>query len=134
MPANERPDNLDEVFRKSAQEYFRKHKDGPAPPESVPQATQRMITVSSFSLIEVDRPDVHHFNELRVKYPSKGRRPGEVVPDAREDGRRDLDFNEPVFEVFILFQSSERQFVVLAGMNGEVGTLGSNPIGDIARH
>jgi len=52
--------------------------------ESTPQATQREITLSSFALIRVSRPDVQCFNELLVQYPRPGRDPevpGQVVPD-----------------------------------------------------
>jgi Uma2 family endonuclease len=50
--------------------------------EATPQATQRKITLESFDLIEVERPDFHTFNELLVQYPrGKNRKPGQVVPD-----------------------------------------------------
>lgn len=52
--------------------------------ESTPQATQRKITLESFDLIHVARPDVQCFNELLVQYPRAGEdadRPGQVVPD-----------------------------------------------------
>lgn len=51
--------------------------------ESTPQATQREITLSSFALVRVSRPDVQCFNELLVQYPrgEDASRPGQVVPD-----------------------------------------------------
>jgi Putative restriction endonuclease len=52
--------------------------------ESTPHATQRKITLESFDLIHVARPDVQCFNELLVQYPRPGQnpdKPGQVVPD-----------------------------------------------------
>jgi|SRR5579883_869511 len=52
--------------------------------ESTTQATQREITLESFALIRVSRPDVQCFNELCVIYPIPGKdpdSPGQVVPD-----------------------------------------------------
>lgn len=52
--------------------------------ESTPQATQRKITLESFDLIHVSRPDVQCFNELLVQYPIPNKdidKPGQVVPD-----------------------------------------------------
>ncbi len=50
--------------------------------ESTPQATQRKITLESFDMVRVHRPDVHVYNELLVQYPRKGsKKPGQVVPD-----------------------------------------------------
>ncbi len=52
--------------------------------ESTPQATQREITLASFALVRVSRPEVQCFNELLVQYPRPDRgadRPGQVVPD-----------------------------------------------------
>jgi Uma2 family endonuclease len=52
--------------------------------ESLPQATQREITLASFALVRVSRPDIQCFNELLVQYPRAGQdadRPGQVVPD-----------------------------------------------------
>jgi Uma2 family endonuclease len=52
--------------------------------ESVEQATQRKITVESFDLVQVHRPDVQTFNELLVQYPDpngRTRKPRQVVPD-----------------------------------------------------
>ncbi len=52
--------------------------------ESTPQATQREITLASFALVRVSRPEVQCFNELLVQYPRPGHgadRPGQVVPD-----------------------------------------------------
>jgi Uma2 family endonuclease len=52
--------------------------------EATPQSTQRKITLESFDLIRVYRPDVQCFNELLVQYPRAGEdfdTPGQVVPD-----------------------------------------------------
>jgi Uma2 family endonuclease len=52
--------------------------------ESTTQATQRKITVESFDLVHVSRPDVQCFNELLVQYPrptEDADKPGQVVPD-----------------------------------------------------
>jgi Uma2 family endonuclease len=50
--------------------------------ESMPQATQRKITLESLDLINARRPEIQVFNELLVQYllPRK-KRPGQVVPD-----------------------------------------------------
>jgi len=52
--------------------------------EAMPQATQRKITLASFDLIQVSRPDIQCFNELLVQYPQSAEdldKPGQVVPD-----------------------------------------------------
>jgi Uma2 family endonuclease len=50
--------------------------------ESIPQATQRKITLESLDLLAARRSDVRVFNELLVQYPRPGRRKqGQVVPD-----------------------------------------------------
>jgi Uma2 family endonuclease len=52
--------------------------------ESTPHANQRRITLESFDLIRVSRPDIQCFNELLVQYPRPGHdpdKPGQVVPD-----------------------------------------------------
>jgi Uma2 family endonuclease len=50
--------------------------------EATPQATQREITVESFALLRLRRPDVHYFNELLVQYPfGMPEETGKVVPD-----------------------------------------------------
>jgi Uma2 family endonuclease len=52
--------------------------------EATTQSTQREITLESFALIRVYRPDVQCFNELLVQYPRAGEdpdKPGQVVPD-----------------------------------------------------
>lgn len=50
--------------------------------EATPQATQRKITLESFDVVQVHRPDIQLYNELLVQYPRRGRRkPGQVVPD-----------------------------------------------------
>jgi hypothetical protein len=56
------------------------------------------------------------------------------MPNARKDGRRDFDSGEPVCKVFVLFQRSERRFLIVARMNCEVGALGGNPIGNVSRN
>jgi len=82
MPTEESREELEARYRKAAQDYFRQHMDGTAPPETVSQATQREITLASLDLVTTRRPDVHVFNELLVRFPSEGRQPaGEVVPD-----------------------------------------------------
>jgi Uma2 family endonuclease len=58
--------------------------------EALPQATQREITLESFALLRLRRPDVHSFNELLVQYPiGRMEETGQVVPDnmvVRHDG------------------------------------------------
>src|SRR5213080_366512 len=52
--------------------------------ESIGEATQRKITVESFDLVHLHRPDVQMFNELLVQYPDPNgstRKPRQVVPD-----------------------------------------------------
>lgn len=51
--------------------------------ETPSQASQRKITLESFDVIHVARPDVQCFNELLVQYPrgADESRPGQVVPD-----------------------------------------------------
>lgn len=52
--------------------------------EAFSQSNQRKITLESFDLIHVSRPDVQCFNELLVQYPKPGEdpdKPGQVVPD-----------------------------------------------------
>ncbi|MCE9566458.1 MAG: Uma2 family endonuclease [Planctomycetes bacterium] len=52
--------------------------------EAISQSTQRKITVASFELIRVSRPDIQCFNELLVQYPRAGEhpdKPGQIVPD-----------------------------------------------------
>ncbi|MBA4189148.1 MAG: hypothetical protein C0467_14215 [Planctomycetaceae bacterium] len=50
--------------------------------ESTAQSSQRKITVESFDLIHVARPDVQCFSELLIQYPQSNRRkPAKVVPD-----------------------------------------------------
>lgn len=48
--------------------------------EAVPQSRQREITVQSFALLKLKRPDLQYYNELLVQYPHKGRL-RKVVPD-----------------------------------------------------
>jgi hypothetical protein len=77
MIPEESREELAERYEKAAQEYFREHMDGPAPPETATQGTQRHITLASLDLLTAARSDVHVFNELLVRFP----RAGEVVPD-----------------------------------------------------
>jgi len=74
---------LDALYEHAEQEYF---KTLPLEHfmESTSHATQRKITVESFDLIRVSRPDVQCFNELLVQYPLPGfdvYKPTQVVPD-----------------------------------------------------
>jgi Uma2 family endonuclease len=68
-------------YAEAAREYLRS-----LPPEHFMEATdhsyQRKITLESFDLIHVHRPDIQLFNELLVQYPKVGqKKPGQVVPD-----------------------------------------------------
>ena len=50
--------------------------------EATPQATQREISVQSFALLRLRRPEVHYFNELLVQYSyGEEGEEGLVVPD-----------------------------------------------------
>jgi Uma2 family endonuclease len=69
------------VYEREAQAYLRS-----LPPEhfmeTTRQAAQRAITLASFALVKVRRPEVQVFNELLVQYPRRGHRKlGQVVPD-----------------------------------------------------
>ena len=69
------------IYEMSEQRYLRS-----LPPEhfmeATPQATQRKITLESFDLIRVSRPDIQCFNELLVQYPLQDAdQPRQVVPD-----------------------------------------------------
>jgi Uma2 family endonuclease len=76
-------------YYKAAQAYL-----ASLPPEhfmeATPQATQREISVQSFAVLKVRRPDVHYFNELLVQYPHGPKsETRQVVPDnmiVRYDG------------------------------------------------
>jgi Uma2 family endonuclease len=76
------PRQLIEVeYAAAAQAYLRS-----LPPEHFmearPQATQREITVESFALLKVHRPDVHTFNEMLVQYQlRRSKEIRQVVPD-----------------------------------------------------
>jgi hypothetical protein len=68
-------------YEEAAEAYLRS-----LPPEhfmeAFAQATQRKITVASFEVIAVERPDIQLFNELLLQYPLKRpARIGQVVPD-----------------------------------------------------
>jgi hypothetical protein len=95
MATDESREAMAERYRQEALEYCREHMDGPAPPETVSQGTQRKTTLSSLSLLKAHRSDVHYFNELLVRYPRAGQRQkGEVVPDNMvfvHDGPLDVD-------------------------------------------
>jgi hypothetical protein len=69
------------IYEMAEQRYLRS-----LPPEhfmeATPQATQQKITLASFDLIRVSRPDIQCFNELLVQYPLKDPdQPKQVVPD-----------------------------------------------------
>lgn len=49
--------------------------------EGKPNAFQRKITLESFDLVTVQRPEVHLYSELLVQYPRPNQRTGQVVPD-----------------------------------------------------
>jgi hypothetical protein len=75
------PDTLYEYkYHALAQEYLRK-----LPlehfMEGVAQATQRAITLASFSVINGLRPDIQLFNELLIQTTVKNKRLVQVVPD-----------------------------------------------------
>jgi len=82
MIKTERPQTkLKEYYERAAEEYLQglplEHFM-----ESTPQSTQRKITLESFDLLKVHRPDVHVFSELLVQYPiPRRKRPGQVCPD-----------------------------------------------------
>ncbi len=72
---------LETAYFRSAQEYLSKLRPEQVM-EAVPQARQREITVESFALVAVHRPDIQTFNELLVQYPlPRRKKPGQVVPD-----------------------------------------------------
>lgn len=70
--------------------------------EATPQATQRKITLESFDLLHLRRPDVQAFNELLVQYPLRGQRKlRQVVPDnmvvlTTEPIRASTSYNVPL--------------------------------------
>jgi len=49
--------------------------------EATDHSHQRKITLESFDVIHIARPDIQCFNELLVQYPRKGKKLGQVVPD-----------------------------------------------------
>lgn len=67
-------------YEKSAEAYLRT-----LPPEhfmeSVSQARQRTITLETFDLISMERPEVQLFSELLVQYPGPDETICKVVPD-----------------------------------------------------
>ena len=109
---------LEAHYRELAQAYL-----ASLPPEhfmeATPQATQREITVESFALLRLRRPDFHYFNELLVLYPFGGEtRP--VVPDnmvvlhdgpIRAEGSYDIAIQPvgPFLVVEYVSKSSERK-------------------------
>jgi hypothetical protein len=86
--------------------------------ESMPQATQREITLESFALVRVSRPDIQCFNELLVQYPHRSAdQPGQVVPDnmvvihpepLRVEGSFNLPF-QPASPFLVLEYVSKRE-------------------------
>jgi Uma2 family endonuclease len=77
----QRPRVFTEIrYLEAAQEYLRN-----LPPEhfmeTIPQATQREVTLASLALLRADREDVHVYNELLLQYPLGEDRIGQVVPD-----------------------------------------------------
>ena len=67
-------------YEKSAEAYLRT-----LPPEhfmeSVSQARQRTITLETFDLVSVERPEIQVFSELLVQYPGPDETICKVVPD-----------------------------------------------------
>jgi len=91
---------LEVAYEEAAQAYL-----ASLPPEhfmeATAQATQRKITLESFDLLRVRRPEVNVFNELLVQYPRPRRRFGQVVPDnmvvlTRERIQASTSFNVPL--------------------------------------
>jgi Uma2 family endonuclease len=88
-------------YEEWAREYLRS-----LPPEhfmeAVGQSTQRKVTLESFDVLKLRRPDVHVFSEMLVQYPRpRQRRPGQVVPDnmivlCNKPIRADSSFNLPL--------------------------------------
>jgi Uma2 family endonuclease len=82
VPPGSPPDpQLFEFYEEEAQKYYES-----LPLEHFMEATdhahQRKITLESFDVIRVGRPDVQCFNELLVQYPRGDGEPlGRVVPD-----------------------------------------------------
>jgi len=73
--------HLEALYAHAAQDYLRgltlEHFR-----ETRPQATQREISVGSFAVLKVHRPDVHYFNEMIVQYQLPRRaKIRQVVPD-----------------------------------------------------
>src|SRR6266540_7417326 len=71
---------LESFYEEAEQRYL-----ASLPPEHFMEATdhahQRKITLESFDVIRVARPDIQCFNELLVQYPQKNKKNGQVVPD-----------------------------------------------------
>lgn len=71
---------LEAFYEEAEQRYL-----ASLPPEHFTEATdhamQREITLESFAVIRVSRPDIQCFNELLVQYPQKSKKNGQVVPD-----------------------------------------------------
>lgn len=71
---------LESFYEEAEQRYL-----ASLPPEHFMEATdhayQREITLESFAVIRVKRPDIQCFNELLVQYPQKNKKNGQVVPD-----------------------------------------------------
>jgi Uma2 family endonuclease len=71
---------LEAFYEAAEQQYL-----AALPPEHFMEATdhahQRKITLESFDVIRVARPDIQCFNELLIQYPQKNKKNGQVVPD-----------------------------------------------------
>ena len=107
-------------YNRSAREYLES-----LPPEhfmeATPQATQREISVQSFAVLKVYRPEVHYFNELLVQYPFGPRsETRQVVPDnmivlhdgpISADGSYDVEIQpaRPFLVLEYVSKSSERK-------------------------
>jgi Uma2 family endonuclease len=82
MPTMPRATFLDQLFYEAAAREYCRSRPLEQIMEATAQATQRKITLESFDLIRVNRPDVHCFNELLIQYPTTSLRAiGRVVPD-----------------------------------------------------
>ncbi len=107
-------------YHRSAREYLES-----LPPEhfmeATPQATQREISVQSFAVLKVYRPEVHYFNELLVQYPfGRMAETKQVVPDnmivlhdgpISADGSYDVEIQpaRPFLVLEYVSKSSERK-------------------------
>lgn len=72
------------AYRHAERRYLSALRSEHAFVDNASQATQRLITLTSFALVRTKRSDVQCFNDLLVQYPPPGtdpERPGQVVPD-----------------------------------------------------